>query len=168
MPEKVLVTREIPAAGLRALEPFDVRILHERPPEREELLDAVRGVSGVLSTATEKVDGELMDAAGEDLRVVANMAVGYDNVDVEAATERGLVVTNTPGVLDETTADVAFMLLLAAARRTLGVVGSEAAHGPRRVGQGARHRWLWPDRASRHPPRERLRHGDPVPQPLPE
>src|SRR5215203_103235 len=117
MPEKVLVTREIPAAGLRALEPFDVRILHERPPEREELLDAVRGVSGVLSTATEKVDGELMDAAGEDLRVVANMAVGYDNVDVEAATERGLVVTNTPGVLDETTADVAFMLLLAAARR---------------------------------------------------
>src|ERR671917_1957162 len=117
MPEKVLVTREIPAAGLRALEPFDVRILHERPPEREELLDAVRGVSGVLSTATEKVDGELMDAAGEDLRVVANMAVGYDNVAVEAATERGVVVTNAPEVLNETTADTAFMLLLAAARR---------------------------------------------------
>ena len=86
-----------------------------------------------------------MDAAGEDLRVVANMAVGYDNVDVEAAAERGVVVTNTPGVLDETTADVAFMLLLAAARRlgegeapaarrTLGVVGSEAANGTRRVG----------------------------------
>src|ERR671917_1553137 len=115
--EKVLVTREIPPAGLRTLDPFDVRVLHERPPEREELLDAVRGVSGVLSTATENLDGELMDAAGEDLRVVANMAVGYDNVDVEAATERGLVVTNPPGVLDETTADVAFMLLLAAARR---------------------------------------------------
>src|ERR671910_506404 len=117
VPKKVLVTREIPPAGLRALEPFDVRVLHERPPEREELLDAVRGVSGVLSTATENVDGELMDAAGEDLRVVANMAVGYDNVDVEAAAERGVVVTNTPGVLDETTADVAFMLLLAAARK---------------------------------------------------
>src|ERR671911_1355121 len=117
MPEKVLVTREIPSAGLRVLEPFDVRVLYERPPERGELLDAVRGVSGILSTATEKVDGELMDAAGEDLKVIANMAVGYDNVDVEAATERGLVVTNTPGVLDETTADVAFMLLLAAARR---------------------------------------------------
>jgi glyoxylate reductase len=117
MPEKVLVTREIPSAGLRALEPFDVRVLHERPPERGELLDAVRGVSGILSTATEKMDGELMDAAGEDLKVIANMAVGYDNVDVEAAAERGIVVTNTPGVLDETTADVAFMLLLAAARR---------------------------------------------------
>ena len=117
MPEKVLVTREIPSAGLLALEPFDVRVLHERPPERGELLDAVRGVSGILSTATEKMDGELMDAAGEDLKVIANMAVGYDNVDVEAAAERGIVVTNTPGVLDETTADVAFMLLLAAARR---------------------------------------------------
>jgi glyoxylate reductase len=117
MPENVLVTREIPSAGLRALEPFDVRVLHERPPARGELLDAVRGVSGILSTATEKMDGELMDAAGEDLKVIANMAVGYDNVDVEASAERGIVVTNTPGVLDETTADVAFMLLLAAARR---------------------------------------------------
>ena len=117
MAGKVLVTREIPEAGLRLLEPFDVTVLRERPPERDELLEAVRGVSGVLSTATETVDGEVMDAAGEDLRVIANMAVGYDNVDVEAAGERGVVVTNTPGVLDETTADVAFMLLLAAARR---------------------------------------------------
>jgi glyoxylate reductase len=117
MPEKVLVTREIPEAGLRILEPFDVTVLHERPPERDELLDAVRGVSGVLSTATETMDGEVMDAAGENLKVIANMAVGYDNVDVEAAGERGVVVANTPGVLDETTADVAFMLLLAAARR---------------------------------------------------
>jgi len=117
MPEKVLVTREIPEAGLRLLEGFDVTVLFERPPERGELLDAVRGASGVLSTATEKVDGEVMDAAGEGLRVVANMAVGYDNIDVEAAKERGVVVTNTPGVLDETTADVAFMLMLSPARR---------------------------------------------------
>ena len=117
MPEKVLVTREIPEAGLRVLGPFDVSVLHERPPERGELLKAVSGASGILSTATEKVDGGVMDAAGESLKVVANMAVGYDNVDVEAARERGVVVTNTPGVLDETTADVAFMLLLAAARR---------------------------------------------------
>jgi glyoxylate reductase len=117
MPEKVLVTREIPEAGLRVLEPFDVTVLHERPPERGELIEAVSGASGVLSTATETVDGEVMDAAGEGLRVIANMAVGYDNVDVRAAGERNIVVINTPGVLDETTADVAFMLLLAAARR---------------------------------------------------
>jgi glyoxylate reductase len=114
---KVLVTREIPEAGLRLLDGFDVTVLYECPPERGELLDAVRGANGVLSTATEKVDGEVMDAAGDGLKVVANMAVGYDNIDVEAARERGVVVTNTPGVLDETTADVAFMLMLAAARR---------------------------------------------------
>jgi glyoxylate reductase len=117
LPEKVLVTREIPEAGLHLLDSFDVTVLYERPPERGELLDAVRGASGILSTATEKVDGEVMDAAGEGLKIVANMAVGYDNIDVGAARERGIVVANTPGVLDETTADVAFMLMLAAARR---------------------------------------------------
>jgi len=132
MHEKVLVTREIPETGLRILEPFDTAVLHERPPERDELLEAVRGVSGVLSTATENMDGEVMDAAGQNLKVIANMAVGYDNVDVEAAGERGVLVTNTPGVLDETTADVAFMLLLAAARR-LG-------EGERLLRAG---RWAW-------------------------
>ena len=117
MPDKVLVTREIPEAGLGLLEDFDITVLAERPPTRDELLEAVRGASGVLSTATEKMDGEVMDAAGEGLKVVANMAVGYDNIDICAATNRGVVVTNTPGVLDETTADVAFMLMLAAGRR---------------------------------------------------
>jgi glyoxylate reductase len=117
LPEKVLVTREIPEAGLHLLDGFDVTVLYERPPERGELLEAVRGANGILSTATEKVDGEVMDAAGDGLKVVANMAVGYDNIDVGAAKGRGIVVTNTPGVLDETTADVAFMLMLAAARR---------------------------------------------------
>ena len=117
MAERVLVAREIPEAGLLPLEDFDVTVLSELPPERDELLQAARGAAGILSTVTEKVDAELMDAAGEDLKVVANMAVGYDNVDVDAARERGVIVTNTPGVLDETTADTAFMLLLAAARR---------------------------------------------------
>ncbi len=117
MAEKVLVTREIPAAGIRPLEEFDVTVLSEAPPERADLLEAASGAEGVLSTVTEKIDGTFMDAAGEDLKVIANMAVGYDNVDVEAAKTRGVIVTNTPGVLDETTADVAFMLLLAAARR---------------------------------------------------
>ncbi len=117
MAEKVLVTREIPAAGIRPLEEFDVTVLSEAPPERADLLEAASGSEGVLSTVTEKIDSTFMDAAGEGLKVIANMAVGYDNVDVEAAKARGVVVTNTPGVLDETTADVAFMLLLAAARR---------------------------------------------------
>ena len=117
MAEKVLVTREIPEAGLRLLEDFDVTVLFERPPERGELLEAVRGANGILPTVTEKMDAEVMDTAGEGLKVIANMAVGYDNVDVEAARERDIVVTNTPEVLTETTADTTFMLLLAAARR---------------------------------------------------
>jgi glyoxylate reductase len=115
--EKVLVTREIPEAGLRPLEGFDVSVLSECPPERGELLEAAREIDGVLSTLTEKIDAEFMNAAGENLKVVANMAVGYDNIDVATANERGIVVTNTPDVLNETTADTAFMLLLAAARR---------------------------------------------------
>ena len=117
MPEKVLVTREVPDAGLRLLEGFDVTVLSESPPERAELLEAVRGAAGILPTVTEKIDAEVMDAAGDGLKVIANMAVGYDNIDVEVAAERGIVVTNTPEVLNETTADTAFMLLLAAARR---------------------------------------------------
>jgi glyoxylate reductase len=117
MPEKVLVTREIPDAGLRLLRDFDVTVVSKSPPGRGELLEASRRAAGILSTVTEKVDAELMDAAGEDLRVIANMAVGYDNIDLDAAGERDVVVTNTPEVLNETTADTAFMLLLAAARR---------------------------------------------------
>jgi glyoxylate reductase len=113
----VLVTRKIPEAGLRLLERFAVTVLSEQPPERAELLEAAHGADGILCTLTEKIDAELMDAAGSSLKVVANMAVGYDNVDLSAAKERGVVVTNTPEVLNETTADAAFMLLLAAARR---------------------------------------------------
>jgi glyoxylate reductase len=117
MPEKVLVTRVIPDAGLRLLEGFDVNVLSESSPGRGELLEAVRSAAGILTTVTEKMDTEVMDVAGDGLKVIANMAVGYDNIDVQAATERGVVVTNTPEVLNETTADTAFMLLLAAARR---------------------------------------------------
>ncbi len=117
MPEKILVTREIPEAGLRRLEDFDVTVLSEGRPERDELLEAARGAAGILSTVTETVDAEVMDAAGNGLKVIANMAVGVDNLDLEAARERGVVVTNTPGILSETTADTAFMLLMAAARR---------------------------------------------------
>ena len=117
MADKVLVTREIPDAGLRLLGDLDVTVLSEKPPGRNELVEAVRGAAGILSTVTEKVDAGVMDAAGSGLKVVANMAVGFDNIDLDDAKERGVVVTNTPEVLSETTADTAFMLLMAAARR---------------------------------------------------
>ena len=115
--KKILVTREIPTAGLRLLEDFDVTTLSGEPPEKRELLEAADGAAGILCTVSENIDAEVMDAAGDSLRVVANMAVGYDNIDVEAAIDRDITVTNTPGILEETTADTAFMLLLAAARR---------------------------------------------------
>ncbi len=117
MSQKVLVTREIPAAGLHLLEGFDVTVLSGEPPEKRELSEGADGASGILCTVAEAIDSEVIDAAGENLKIIANMAVGYDNVDVETATERGIIVTNTPGILEETTADTAFMLLLAAARR---------------------------------------------------
>ena len=75
------------------------------------------GAAGVLSLLTERIDDEVLDAAGPQLQVVANMAVGYDNVDVEACRRRGVVVTNTPDVLTEATADLTWALILAAARR---------------------------------------------------
>jgi glyoxylate reductase len=88
----------------------------ERPPTTDELRLRVTDRDGLLTMLTERVDAALLDACPR-LRVVANMAVGYDNIDVAAATARGVLVTNTPGVLTETTADLAFALLLAAARR---------------------------------------------------
>ena len=91
----------------------------ELPPPRPVLLDKVRGIDGLLCLLTDQIDAELMDAAGLGLRVISNHAVGYDNVDVAAATARSIPVGNTPGILTETTADFAFALLMAAARRVV-------------------------------------------------
>jgi lactate dehydrogenase-like 2-hydroxyacid dehydrogenase len=89
----------------------------ELPPARDELLRRVAGCDGILTLLTDRVDDELLDAAGPALRVVSNYAVGYDNIDVAACARRGIAVGNTPGVLTETTADLAWALLMAAARR---------------------------------------------------
>ena len=89
----------------------------ERPPARDELLRDVAGAAVLVCTLTERVDAAVLDAAGPQLRLVANVAVGYDNVDVPAARARGVAVTNTPGVLDDATADFTLGLILAAARR---------------------------------------------------
>jgi glyoxylate reductase len=88
----------------------------ELPPPRDVLLNNVAEMEGLLSLLTDKIDGELMDKAPK-LKVVSNCAVGFDNIDIKAATERGIIVGNTPGVLTDTTADFAFALMLAAARR---------------------------------------------------
>jgi glyoxylate reductase len=88
------------------------------PPARDVLLKEVEEVDGLFCLLTEKVDAELLDRA-KKLKVVANMAVGYDNINVEEATKRGVMVGNTPGVLTETTADTAFALMLSVARRVV-------------------------------------------------
>lgn len=93
------------------------------PPPAEELKTRAAGVHGLLCLLTDSVDERLMDAA-PSLRVISNLAVGYDNIDVGAATDRGIAVTNTPGVLTEATADFTFALLMAAARRVLEADGA--------------------------------------------
>ncbi|WP_245177481.1 D-glycerate dehydrogenase [Geodermatophilus sp. DF01-2] len=105
----------------------------EEPPTREEMLAGVAGAAAVVCTLTERVDAAVLDAAGPQLRVVANTAVGFDNVDVAAARERGVVVTNTPGVLDRATADLTMGLVLAVARRI--------AEGDRLLRRGTP--WVW-------------------------
>jgi glyoxylate reductase len=90
----------------------------DRPP-RAEVLKHVAGKDALISLLTEKIDPELLDAAGPKLRIVANVAVGFDNIDIPSCTERKIAVTNTPGVLDETTADFAWTLLMAVARRLI-------------------------------------------------
>lgn len=117
---RVFVARLIPEKALRIIEEYcDTEVwTDELPPPRTVLLEKAASVDGLLTLLTDKVDSELLSGAPR-LRVVSNMAVGYDNVDVTEATRRGVLVTNTPGVLTETTADLAFALLLAAARRVV-------------------------------------------------
>ncbi len=116
---KVFVARVIPADGLDLVTAeADARVWpDELPPPRDELLRSVEGCDGVLTLLTDRVDAEFLDRAGPQLRVVSNYAVGFDNVDVAECTRRGVPVGNTPGVLTETTADLAWALLMAAARR---------------------------------------------------
>ncbi|MFC2025449.1 2-hydroxyacid dehydrogenase [Chloroflexota bacterium] len=114
---KVFVTRKIAQEALDIIaSSTDMELWEaELPPPRDVLLDKVQTIKGLLSLLTDKVDAELMDA-GPNLKVISNLAVGYDNIDVTEATQRGIFVGNTPGVLTETTADFTFALLLAAAR----------------------------------------------------
>lgn len=116
---RIVITRRIPEAALIELRALgDVWLSPEdRPLEPAELRDAVAGASAIVSMLHDRIDASVAEAAGPDLRVVANVAVGYDNIDVPALAERGVLVTNTPGVLTDATADLTFGLLLALTRR---------------------------------------------------
>lgn len=116
---------------LRAVADVSTRNVPERP-DAEEILRQVPGLTGIVPVNGARVDGPVLDASGGSLRIVANFAVGFDNVDIPACTERGVLVSNTPDVLVEATADVAFGLILAAARR-FGEGAAAAREG----------RWQW-------------------------
>ncbi|MDT7725371.1 MAG: glyoxylate reductase [Actinomycetota bacterium] len=114
-----MVTREIPDAALKVLRDAGEVWMSDadRPLSPQELREAVAGASAVVCMLHDRIDGAVADAAGPSLKVVANVAVGYDNIDVPALAEHGVVVTNTPGVLTDATADLTFALLLAVTRR---------------------------------------------------
>ena len=115
---KVYVTRMMAQEALDMIaQVAEMKVWPEElPPPHELLVEEARGVDGLLSLLTDKIDASVMQAAPK-LKVISNLAVGYDNIDVAEATKRGIVVGNTPGVLTETTADFAFAMLMAAARR---------------------------------------------------
>ena len=116
---RVFVTRIIPDEGLEKVRSAtDAEVWQgELPPPYEVLLQKIASVDGLLCLLTDKIDRELIRAASESLKVISQMAVGYDNIDIPAATERGIPIGNTPGVLTDATADFAWALLMAAARR---------------------------------------------------
>lgn len=116
---KVVVTGKIPSGGLARLKAEHDVLAWESDVaiSRTELLQMVAGADAIVSLLTEKIDAELLDAAGAQLKSVSNVAVGYNNIDVPACEERDVLVTNTPGVLTEATADIAMALILMSTRR---------------------------------------------------
>jgi glyoxylate reductase len=122
MADRILITRRVPppAVGLLQEAGCEVDLVdQDDPPTREQLLERVRGAAGLITMLSEKVDADLLEAAGGGLKVVANFAVGFDNIDLAACRARGIRATNTPGVLTDATADLAWSLILAAARHVV-------------------------------------------------
>jgi len=115
---KVYVTREMPERGLNIIkQKFEAEVWKDyAPPPKKIIIEKAAKVDALATLLTDKIDSEVFDAA-PNLKIVAQMAVGFDNIDIQEATKRGIHVTNTPGVLTETTADFAWALLMAVARR---------------------------------------------------
>jgi len=116
--KKIFVTHVFLDKYLKELKgKYEVVVWPKKDISREDLLREVKGVMGIISSLTEKIDKVVMDAAGPTLKVISNYAVGYDNIDVEEASKRGICVTNTPGVLTESVAEEVIALMLALFRR---------------------------------------------------
>ncbi|MFH1747092.1 MAG: D-glycerate dehydrogenase [Planctomycetota bacterium] len=119
---RVVLTRRMPSVAAELLKEagYTTEIHdHDDPPDREEFLRLIHGAAGLITMLSDRIDDEALKAAGPTLKVVANYAVGYDNVDLQACQQRGIRVTNTPGVLTDATADLAWTLILATARHVV-------------------------------------------------
>src|SRR3989344_9375978 len=116
---RVFVTRQIPGAALEELKTAHEVEVFEKRVSREDLLKRVRGVEAILSMVTERIDEEVMAAAGPSLKIIANYAVGYDNIDLAAARKRGVMVTNAPSALGDAVAEFTVALVLALSRRVV-------------------------------------------------
>jgi len=115
---RIFVTHKLPGKFIERLgQQYEVEIWPDKDISRNDLLEKVRGVTGIISLLTEKIDAEVMDSAGKQLKVISNYAVGFDNIDVEAATKRGICVTNTPGVLTESVAEHVIGLMICLLKR---------------------------------------------------
>ncbi len=116
---KIFITRQIPDKGISLLKDkgWDVSVGPEDKILREDLLESVKGVDAILSVLTEKIDKEVIEAAGKQLKIIANYAVGYNNIDVAEAQKREIIVTNTPGVLTESVAEHTIAFLFSIAER---------------------------------------------------
>ena len=116
---KIYITREMPEEAMRILKSrFDVEVwTDEIPPPKSLLKEKMKEADGLVCLLTEEIDEKVINAASAQLRGISQVAVGFNNIDVEAATKKGIYVTNTPGVLTDTTADFAFTLLMSVARR---------------------------------------------------
>jgi glyoxylate reductase len=118
---RIFVTRILPEKGLEMVrQEGDIEVWQDPlPPPYETLVKKVKGIDALLCLLTDKIDANLMDAIGPQAKVISQMAVGFDNIDIAAATARGIPIGNTPGVLTDTTADFAWTLLMSAARRVV-------------------------------------------------
>ncbi|ADD07864.1 D-glycerate dehydrogenase [Candidatus Aciduliprofundum boonei] len=118
---KIFLTRKIPDDGIKILKNagLDIEIFpYDRIPKKEEIIAGIKDADALISLLADRIDKEIIDSAPK-LKVIGNYAVGYNNIDVEYAKKKGIIVTNTPGVLTDATADLTFALILAAARRVV-------------------------------------------------
>ena len=181
MPAKkplVIVTRKLPdAIETRMRELFDARLnLDDTPMSQADLIEAVQKADVLVPTVTDRIDSKVIVRAGPNLKLIANFGTGVDNIDVKTALDKGITVTNTPGVLTEDTADMTMALILAVPRRLVeGVKELEADHfkgwspsldaGPSHLRQAARHRRHGPHRPGGGAARQGVRPADPLSQP---